>query len=129
MPASAPDREGGNIVGGGGHEQQSSSLLQGWMAFASLSLIECTLPSRPIERHGCGMVSRRKLRNGYVPSTEFRWIGDTCNVGMFLLLRACAVVMALLLLIAGDVERNPGPTVKEGSYYNDPFLCSQQSGF
>ena len=45
---------------------------------------------------------------------EFRGIGDTGNVGVCLLLRVSAVVMALLLLIAGDVERNPGPTVKEG---------------
>ena len=34
---------------------------------------------------------------------------ETC-----LLLRACGVVLALLLL-AGDVERNPGPTGKEGN--------------
>ena len=31
-----------------------------------------------------------------------------------LLLRVCAVVLALLLM-AGDVERNPGPTEKEDS--------------
>ena len=31
-----------------------------------------------------------------------------------LLLRVCAVVLSLLL-IAGDIERNPGPTDKEGT--------------
>ena len=39
---------------------------------------------------------------------------DTGNVGVCLLLVVCAVVLALLLM-AGDVERNPGPTGKEGS--------------
>ena len=36
------------------------------------------------------------------------------GMGVCLLLEVCAVVLALLL-IAGDVERNPGPTGKEGS--------------
>ena len=34
--------------------------------------------------------------------------------GVCLLLRVCAVVLSLLLM-AGDVERNPGPTDKEGT--------------
>ena len=40
-------------------------------------------------------------------------MADTGNIGC-LLLGVCAVVLALLLM-AGDVERNPGPTGKEGS--------------
>ena len=41
-------------------------------------------------------------------------MGDTGNIEVRLLLGVCAVVLALLLA-AGDVERNPGPTGKEGS--------------
>ena len=36
------------------------------------------------------------------------------TVGVCLLLRVCSVVLVLLLM-AGDVERNPGPTEKEGT--------------
>ena len=43
-------------------------------------------------------------------------MADTGNIGVCLLLGVCAVVLALLLM-AGDVERNPGPTGKEGSWY------------
>ena len=35
-------------------------------------------------------------------------------IGVCLLLGVCAVVLVLLLM-AGDVERNPGPTGKGGS--------------
>ena len=41
-------------------------------------------------------------------------MADTGVIGVCLLLGVCAVVLALLLM-AGDVERNPGPTGKEGS--------------
>ena len=43
----------------------------------------------------------------------------TVIIGVCLLLAVCAVVLALLLM-AGDVEINPGPTGKEGIY--DPVL-------
>ena len=36
------------------------------------------------------------------------------TIEVCLLLKVCAVVLALLLM-AGDVERNPGPTGKEGT--------------
>ena len=50
---------------------------------------------------------------GSVSSTEAsRMVG--VGSGVCLLLRVCAVVLSLLLM-AGDVERNPGPTDKEGT--------------
>ena len=94
-------------------------LLQGCMAVASLSLIlGYTFSRRPIRRCGCGKVCRPKLRGGSVPSAEVRGMADTGIIGVYLLLEVCAVVLVLLLM-AGDVERNPGPTGKEGSYIFD----------
>ena len=91
-------------------------LLQGCMAVVSLSLIlGYTFRMRPIRRCGCGKVCRPKLIDGSVPSAEVRGMADTGIIGVFVLLGVCAVVLALLLL-AGDVERNPGPTGKEGIY-------------
>ena len=52
---------------------------------------------------------------GSVPSAEARGMVDKGIIGVCLLLGVCAVVLALLLM-AGDVERNPGPTGKECSY-------------
>ena len=89
-------------------------LLQGCMAVVSLSLIlEYTFHRRPIGRFGCGKVCRPKFRGGSIPNAE---VGGMAGMGIAetcLLLRVCAVVLALLLT-AGDVERNPGPTGKEG---------------
>ena len=62
----------------------------------------------------CGKVCRPKCRGGSVPSAEVGGMADTGIIEVCLLLEMCAVVLALLL-IAGDVERNPGPTGKEGS--------------
>ena len=90
-------------------------LLQGCMAVVSLSLIlGYTFRGRRIGRCGCGKVCRPKLGGGSVPSAEVRGIADTGIIGVCLLLGVCAVVLALLLM-AGDVERNPGPPGKEGS--------------
>ena len=92
-------------------------LLQGCMAVVSLSLIlGYTFRGRPIGRCGCGKVCRPKLRGGSVQNAEPRsegWHADTGFIVVCLLLGVCAVVLALLLM-AGDVERNPGPTGKEG---------------
>ena len=83
-------------------------LLQGYMAVVSLSLIlGYTFRGRPIGRCGCGKLCRPKLRGGSILSAEVRGMADMGNI-------VCAVVLALLLM-AGDVERNPGPTGKEGS--------------
>ena len=93
-------------------------LLQGCMVVVSLSLIlRHTLGHRrPTGRCGCGNVCRPKLRGGSVPtSVQVRGMAGMGIIGVCLLLGVCAVVLALLL-IAGDVERNPGPTGKEGSY-------------
>ena len=92
-------------------------LLQGCMAIVSLSLIlGYTFRRRPNRRCGCGKVSSPgKLKaGGSVPNAEVRGVVDTSVIGECLLLGVCAVVLALLLM-AGDVERNPGPTGKEGS--------------
>ena len=91
-------------------------LLQGCIAVVSLTLIlGYTFRGRLIGRCGCGKVCRPKLRGGSVPShEEITGMADTENIGVCLLLGVCAVVLALLLM-AGDVERNPGPTGKEGS--------------
>ena len=98
----------------------SSLLLQGCMAVVSLSLIlGYTFRRRPTGRCGCGKVCHPKFRGGSVPSTEVSGKADTGIIGVCLLLGVCAVVLALLLM-AGDVERNPGPTGKEGIY--DPVL-------
>ena len=84
------------------------------MAVVSLSLIlGYTFRGCPIGRCGCGKVCRPKLRGVSVPSKEVGGMADTGIIGVRLLLGVCAVVLALLLM-AGDVERNPGPTGKEG---------------
>ena len=89
-------------------------VLQGYMAVVSLTLIlGYTFRGRPIGRCGCGKVCRPKLRGGSVPSAEVRRTADTGKIGVCLLLGLRAVVLELLM--AGDVERNPGPTGKEGS--------------
>ena len=94
-------------------------LLQGCMAVVSLSVIlGYTFHRRPIGRSR--KVCRPKLRGGSVPSAEVRGMVDTLSIiGVYLLLGVYAVVLRLLL-IAGDVERNPGPTGKKGS--NDDLL-------
>ena len=95
-------------------------LLQGCMVVIFLSLIlGYTFRRRPIGRCVCGKVCRPKSSDGSVLSAEVRGMVDTGTIGVCLLLRVCAVVLALLLM-AGDVERNPGPTGKEGIY--DPVL-------
>ena len=85
------------------------------MAVVSLSLIlGHTFRGSPTVKCGCGKVCRPKLRGGSVPSAEVRGMADMDTIGLCLLLEVSAVVLALLLM-AGDVEKNPGPTGKEGS--------------
>ena len=67
----------------------------------------------PKRKGGCGKVRCPKLGGGSVPSAETSGMVDVGS-GVCLLLRVCAVVLSLLLM-AGDVERNPGPTDKEGT--------------
>ena len=92
-------------------------VLQGCMAFVSLSLILEYAFRRwggcPKGRSGCGKVRCPKLGGGSVPSAEARGMAGVRS-GVCLLLGVCAVVLSLLLM-AGDVERNPGPTDKEGT--------------
>ena len=98
-------------------------LLQGCMAVVSLSLLlGYTFHGRPIGRCGCGKVCRPKLRGGSVPSAVVGGMTDTGIIGVCLLLGVCAVVLALLLM-AGDVERNPDPTGKEGRQLLNLWLC------
>ena len=68
-------------------------------------------------RCGCGRVRCPKLGSGSAPSAEARGMAGMGS-GVCLLLRVCAVVLSLLLM-AGDVERNPGPTDKEGTHLPD----------
>ena len=85
------------------------------MAVVSLSLIlGYTFRRRLTGRCGRGNVCRPKLRGGSLLSAEVRGMADTGIIGVCLLLGESAVVLTLLLM-AGDVERNPGPTGKEGS--------------
>ena len=103
-------------------------LLQGCIAVVSLTLIlGYTLRGRSIGRCGCGKVCRPKLRGGSVPSAEVGAMADRGIIGVCLLLGVCAVVLALLLM-AGDVERNPGPTGKEGNSWSQRWLCCNLIG-
>jgi len=93
-------------------------VLQGCMAVVSLSLILEYAFRRsggcPKRSGRCGKVRCPKsVRVGSVPSAEARGMAGV-DSGVCLLLRVCAVVLSLLLM-AGDVERNPGPTDKEGT--------------
>ena len=66
----------------------------------------------PKGRGRCGKVRCPKLGGGCVLSAEAKgMMGVAC--GVHLMLQLCVVVLALLLM-AGDVERNPGPLKKEG---------------
>ena len=67
-------------------------------------------------RSGCGKVRCPKLGQGSVPSTEATGMVGVGS-GVCMLLRVCAVVLSLLLM-AGDIERNPGPTDKEGTHFD-----------
>ena len=93
-------------------------VLQGCMAVVSLSLILEYAFRRwggcPKGSGGCGKVRCPKMGSGSVPSAEDRGMVGVGS-GVCLLLRVCAVVLSLLLM-AGDVERNPGPTDKEGTH-------------
>ena len=101
---------------GVGEVMNSTPLLfQGCVAVVCLSVIlGYTFRRLPNGRYGCGKVRRSKLRSGSVPSAEVREMASLGTVGVCLLLRVCSVVLVLLLM-AGDVERNPGPTGKEGT--------------
>ena len=95
-------------------------VLQGCMAVASLSLIlEYSFRwwgNCPKGKGGSGKSHFPKLGGSSIHSPS-RGARGTVSVGsgsvVSLLLRVCVVVLALLLM-AGDVERNPGPTGKEG---------------
>ena len=89
-------------------------VFQGCMAVVSLSLIlEYVFRRRGgcLKWRGwCGKVRCPKLGGGSVDARGMVGVGS----GVCLLLQVCAVVLSLLLM-AGDVERNPGPTDKEGT--------------
>ena len=122
----APGPGEGSKMGVGEVMNSIPLLLQGCMAVVSLSVIlGYTFHRRPIGRSR--KVCRPKLRGGSVPSAEVRGTVDTLSIiGVYLLLGVYAVVLRLLLM-AGDVERNPGPTGKKGS--NDDFLTAVFPGW
>ena len=73
--------------------------------------------SRPKRKSGpCGKVRYSALGGSSVHSREARGRGTmSVDSRVSLLLQVCVVVLALLLM-AGDIERNPGPTDKKGSF-------------
>ena len=99
---------------------ETTPVLRGFMAVVSLSLIPKYVfrkwGSSPKGKDGCGKVRCPKL--GVAPPVKYGNAGGRGTVsagsGVSLPLQVCLVVLALLLM-AGDVERNPGPTGKEGS--------------
>ena len=94
-------------------------VLQGCIVVVSLLLIlEYTFCSGricPKGRCRFGKVHCPKLGGGSVLSAEARGMVGVAS-GVNLMLQLCVVVRALLL-IAGDIERNPGPPKKEGRTY------------
>jgi len=88
-------------------------VLKGCMTVISLSLIlQCVIRTWPIlkSRGGSGKVR-----------SHCRWVTPQLRGTMIsLLLKAFMVVGLILLVIAGDVEKNPGPPKMKGSVY---LLC------
>ena len=106
-------------------------VLQGCMAVVSLSLILEYAFRRwggcPKGSGTCGKVRCPKLGGGSVSRAEARGMaGVGGSAGVCLLLGVCAVVLSLLLM-AGDVERNPGPTGKEGTHFNSMINYAHMS--
>lgn len=73
----------------------------------------------PKEKRGCGAKVRCPNCKLGTLSAEARAMVGVSN-GVSLLVRVCAVRVVLsLLLMAGDVERNPGPTQKGGNHLDN----------
>ena len=88
----------------------TSLVLKGYMTVVALSLILQYVVhswSKLKERGGGG-----KVRSQWRGSTS--WVKGILDGGGALLLGAIVVVIPLLLVIAGDVELNPGPPKGEG---------------
>ena len=80
----------------------TSLVLKVWMTVVVLSLLlQYIVRNWPI--------LRRRGRGGKVHHHWWGNVSGTLNGGETLLLRAIVVVIPLLLVIAGDVETNPGP--------------------
>ena len=96
-------------------------ILQSCLAVVSLSLIlEYAFGMRAVRpkvRSGCGKVRCPKVKSLRVGSTIRAMIGEAGSVvgGAAVCVKVATVVLALLLM-AGDIERNPGPETKEGMY-------------
>ena len=97
-------------------------VLKGCMTVVALSLILQYVVS-----------SWSKLRGrGGGGEVHCHWWGSTFRMGQtmncwWLLLRAIVVVIPLLLVMAGDVETNPGPPKKEGTTQSSAdslLICS-----
>ena len=91
-------------------------VLQGCLAVVALSLIlEHTFRSRAAflkKSGGCGKLRCPKLNKFGI----MRVIGETgCVLGSTSVCVKVAAVVLALLLMAGDVERNPGPETEEGT--------------
>ena len=99
--------------GGRGREWHPSSAPR--LHGVRLSVADTGVCVPQVGRSGCGKVRCPKLGGGSVPSAEARGT-EGVGSGVCLLLGVCLVVLSLLLM-AGDVERNPGPTDKEGTHF------------
>lgn len=110
----------GAIRWGVGEVMNSTPMvLQGCLAVVALSLIlEHTFQSRaafPKQSGGCGKLHCPKL-NKFGACSVMRVIGETgCVLGSTSVCVKVATVVLALLLMAGDVERNPGPETNEGT--------------
>jgi len=63
---------------------------------------------------GCGKMHCVKVNGNSIHSREARGRGAVSVGSRVALLLQVYVVVLVLLLISGDVERNPGPTGKNG---------------
>ena len=103
-----PD-QGGQLGSGGGHERHTPGT-------EGLYVSCCTV----IDTTVCGLFLAHTKRDRRGGKVRCHWRGSTSRttrtvIGLgTLLLRAVVVVIPLLLVVAGDVELNPGP---EGSYH------------
>ena len=95
-------------------------VLQGCLAVVALSLIlehtfRLSRAAFPKKSGGCGKLRCPKL-NKFGACSIMHVIGETGCVlsSTSVCVKVAAVVLALLLM-AGDVERNPGPETKEGT--------------
>ena len=108
-------------------------VLQGCLAVVALSLIlEHTFRSRAAflkKSGGCGKLCCPKL-NKFGACSIMHVIGEKgCVLGSTSVCMKVAAVVLALLLMAGDVERNPGPETKKGACRPSIFFLGGKVNF